>query len=88
MVHFFKTTASSERVGMALDKLPDPLPLRHGNNGVAEPFAGNGICTSDCTPSSWMRLWLRSSGHGTACLQEAVSRADSGQSTCSSMSTV
>ena len=46
MVHFFKTTASSERVGMALDKLPDPLPLRHGNNGVAEPFAGNGICTS------------------------------------------
>lgn len=87
-MHFFKTTASNERVGMALDKLPDPLPLRHGNNGVAEPFAGNATCTSDCTPSSWMRLWLRSSGHGTACLQGTQSRADSSQRTRSSVSTV
>lgn len=26
---FFQTASANERVGMALDKLPDPLPLRH-----------------------------------------------------------
>lgn len=38
MVHFFQT-ASNERVGMALDKLPDPLPPRHW-----EQWGGRAIC--------------------------------------------
>lgn len=29
MLHFFQTAVVIERVGMVLDKLPDPLPLRH-----------------------------------------------------------
>ena len=33
------TTAANERVGMALDKLPDPLPLRH-----SKQWGGRAIC--------------------------------------------
>lgn len=43
----FQTRAAGERVGMTPDKLPDPLPPRRSNNGVAEPLAGNGTHTSD-----------------------------------------
>lgn len=35
----FQTRAAGERVGMALDKLPDPLPLRHW-----EQWGGRAIC--------------------------------------------
>lgn len=34
-----QTTAASERVGMALDKLPDPLPLRH-----SKQWGGRAMC--------------------------------------------